>query len=349
MEHKPDRKQIIASELRYAFIPQIRDEKEELYIQSPLDWEMPLICFASAMKPNYQSKTRSEMNDEKKKKDLVLRGELVKASDHELWVFMGCVGSTYTTKSEKALMKFEDWCPPDWSHLFKDAGTLRAVLWRGGKDLFFEVCHHFSHVLRLAMRIHRSVLNIVFRFDFQHVDRLETTSESMKEFTSHEKDALLKEYDTHKFMVNHNLYKCIELPHVGSDSNPDMEPIIFPMLNFHNFFNNVIVPSPPKKNEKSTEKSPAKKKNTRSGKGALEVELSSDGDDESSKKTSKKNLTQKEDKEEKQDDDNEEDGGEESNENESEEEEDEKGDDDSKMNTQSEVRLLSARDTCWCP
>lgn len=139
MEAKPDKNKTIGSELRFAFIPIKRDNAEEEFHQSPVDFELPILVICSGMKPNYHGRRRSDVKELKAKKELVLRGELVQASDHELYVFVGIVGSAYALTSEKQVLSLDAWCPKHLRWLFESPGTVRAVLWSGGKELWFEV------------------------------------------------------------------------------------------------------------------------------------------------------------------------------------------------------------------
>lgn len=142
MEPRPDKKGIFGAELRYAFVPAIRKGADDPYPDSPLNVELPLLLISSGMKPNYHGKSRTEMKDEGPKKDLLLRGELVEASDHELYVFVGAVCGYYpmaASTPNKVAMPMKEWCPDEFAFLFREKGQCRAILWRGGTELFHEV------------------------------------------------------------------------------------------------------------------------------------------------------------------------------------------------------------------
>ena len=141
MEPKPEKKTIFGSELRYGFIPTVRWKEDEEYHESPAQYDLPILVICSALTPNLGGKSRSMVSKQVAKKDLLLRGELVKASDQKLYVFVAALGVFYPPfdPAKKFAFDFVEWCPEAWLDTFQERGVCYAALWRGGGDLLLEV------------------------------------------------------------------------------------------------------------------------------------------------------------------------------------------------------------------
>lgn len=141
MKLKPEKKNILGSELRYAFIPAVRDKVDSPFLESPSKYNLPVLFIASVMTPNLTGKTRSNVSNARTKKDMLNRGELVKASDQQLYVFMGAVGVYDPPHDPKETywLDLVEWCPEWLLRPFHERGKCFAALWKGGIEFCLEV------------------------------------------------------------------------------------------------------------------------------------------------------------------------------------------------------------------
>lgn len=144
IELNPD-KQIPASKARFAFLS--RMDTSNFYIDHPFDFTLPLVYMASAMKPNYSGPVLHGppglTQEERSKKDILNRGEVVVASDGKLYLFMGALCAHVPlepdTPEKQLLPDVSGVIPSPFAWMYKERGSVRALLWRGGTHLYMEV------------------------------------------------------------------------------------------------------------------------------------------------------------------------------------------------------------------
>lgn len=137
---RPDAKTIVGR-MKYGFCSRMWQEGP---LDNPLEAQLPILVICAGVQQNLLKTRGSSASKTISVQGTLTRGDFVLASDSSLYIFVAGVGiispmlSAKDVQKESIQLDDRDWLPEKLEHLHSQ---VKAVLWRGGAQLYIEVCH----------------------------------------------------------------------------------------------------------------------------------------------------------------------------------------------------------------